>query len=191
MELIYFLSAEELRYWLEENHQASECWMGLYKKGSRRMGITYKEAVDEMSCFAWVEVVRKSIDESSYKIRFTPRRPKGNWSAKSIERTERLLREGRMHPVGIKAYENRVEDDTEELYNEEGEPVLPPELQAQLEGESEAWEFFQSLSPSVRRITIRWVSKAKQAETRERRLGILIESSLEERKIPLLRGPGD
>ena len=52
MEPIFFSSPAEFRAWLEEHHaQASELWVGFYKKGSGRASITWPEAVDQALCY--------------------------------------------------------------------------------------------------------------------------------------------
>ena len=41
MNVAFFPSALQLRQWPEENHdQAQELWIGFYKKGSGRKGLT-------------------------------------------------------------------------------------------------------------------------------------------------------
>ena len=72
-----FNTPAEFREWLEENHdRASEIWLGFYNKRTDKRSITYREALDEALCFGWIDGVRKSIDETTYKQRFTPRRAK-------------------------------------------------------------------------------------------------------------------
>jgi uncharacterized protein YdeI (YjbR/CyaY-like superfamily) len=71
----FFATPAELRAWLEENHAKSQAlWVGYYKKSSGRPSITWPESVDEALCFGWIDGIRKSIDETSYTIRFTPRK---------------------------------------------------------------------------------------------------------------------
>ena len=104
----FFRSPTEMRSWLEQNHAAtSELWVGLYKKGSGKKGITYPEAVDEALCFGWIDGLTKSIDESRWMIRFTPRREKSNWSAVNIKRFGELQAEDRVAPPGLEAFERR------------------------------------------------------------------------------------
>lgn len=192
MELIYFSSADDLRGWLEHNHEeAREVWIGIYKSSSRRKGITYQEVVEETACFGWVEGIRKGIDLESYKMRFTPRRKGSIWSLKNIERAERLIREGKMHISGKRAYEDRIEENTERYSYEREDPHLASEFQERFEGDAEAWEFFQTLSPSIQKVSRWWVVKAKRQETRERRFRILLESSRQQRKIPPLQSKKD
>ena len=47
--------------------------------------------------------------------------------------------------------------------------------------------YSKKLAPSYKKASIHWVMSAKREDTRQRRLKILIESSEQEMKIPLLR----
>ena len=84
MDTIYFRSSEELRAWFAEHGDAQELWVGFYKKGSGETGITYPEAVDEALCAGWIDGVRYGVDDRRYRNRFTPRRPRSNWSQVNI-----------------------------------------------------------------------------------------------------------
>jgi len=53
--------------------------------------------------------VRRSIDETSYTIRFTPRRSTSTWSAVNIKRVQHLKKTGLMHAAGLKAFAARSE----------------------------------------------------------------------------------
>ena len=74
--------------------------MEFHKKGSGKPSITWPESVEEALCFGWIDGRAKRRDEGSWTIRFTPRRPRSNWSARNVERVARLEAEGRMHPAG-------------------------------------------------------------------------------------------
>jgi uncharacterized protein YdeI (YjbR/CyaY-like superfamily) len=72
-----FKSSAEFREWLQKNHDRTpELWLGFYNQRSAEQGITYREALDEALCFGWIDGVRKSIDKTTYKQRFTPRKEK-------------------------------------------------------------------------------------------------------------------
>src|SRR5437773_7816694 len=108
MRIKYFKSATDFQRWLEKNHAtATELWVGYYKKDSGKPSITWPESVDAALCFGWIDGVRRSIDETSYTIRFTPRRPTSTWSAVNIKRVKQLKKTGLMHPAGLKAFAAR------------------------------------------------------------------------------------
>jgi len=70
MTIKFFKSPSEFRKWLEANHASTEeLWVGYYKKSSAKRSLTWPESVDQALCFGWIDGIRKSIDEISYKIR--------------------------------------------------------------------------------------------------------------------------
>ncbi|MFZ0389512.1 MAG: YdeI/OmpD-associated family protein [Calditrichia bacterium] len=182
----YFKTASHFREWLQEHHDTSdELWVIYYKKGTGLESITYPQSIDEALCFGWIDGLRQSIDEQRYRIRFTPRRPDSNWSQLNLRRVKELKKLGKMAPAGIKIFEQRKQSG--DKYSYEAPPQkLPKEFEDELRSNTAAWEFFLSLSPSAKKLSIKWVMSAKREETRRRRLTVLIDSSSEGRKIPPL-----
>jgi uncharacterized protein YdeI (YjbR/CyaY-like superfamily) len=78
-----------------------------YKRSTGHPSITWEEAVDEALCFGWIDGVRKRVDDDSYLIRFTPRKTGSIWSARNLARVTELSTRGRMHPMGLAAFEGR------------------------------------------------------------------------------------
>jgi uncharacterized protein YdeI (YjbR/CyaY-like superfamily) len=92
----------EWRRWLAKHHaDTKEIWLVYYKKGSGKAGISYEDSVLEGVAYGWIEGQNKSIDDQSYAARFTPRRPKSNWSASNIARARMLLAQGLMAEPGL------------------------------------------------------------------------------------------
>lgn len=187
--VLFFATPDEWRSWLAENHeQAQEVWVGYYKVNSGRPSLTWSQSVDEALCFGWIDGVRYSIDEISYKIRFTPRRPGSNWSAVNIKKVEEMIARGRMTPAGLKAYKARKPDKSGVYSYEQARPQLDPAYEEELRGNAAAWEFFQSQPAWYRRTAGHWVMEAKREETRRKRLATLIEDSAQGKTIgPLTR----
>lgn len=110
-ELIYFDSPAKWRAWLARHgKEQTEVWVGLYKKDSAKTGITYDEALDEALCYGWIDGLTKRVDEDSYKIRFTPRKSRSNWSARNVGRVEALLKSGKMTSAGLSHIEAAKSD---------------------------------------------------------------------------------
>jgi uncharacterized protein YdeI (YjbR/CyaY-like superfamily) len=178
MESKFFKSAAEFRAWLEKHHAtAGELWVGFYKKDSGRASVTWPESVDEALCFGWIDGIRKGVDEVSYKIRFTPRRPRSIWSAVNIGRVGELTRQGRMRPAGDEAFRARTEDRSGIYAYEQREPELVEPYGGKLRRNKAAWKFFEAQAASYRKAASWWVLSAKKEETRLRRLEKLIEDS--------------
>jgi uncharacterized protein YdeI (YjbR/CyaY-like superfamily) len=185
MDIIFFESPAELRAWFEANHDtAKELFVGYYKKGSGKPSITWEESVDQALCFGWIDGVRKRIDDESYKIRFTPRKPRSIWSAVNIKRMEDLSARDLVKPSGLIAFEQRS-GERSEVYSYEQENLKLDEAdEALFRANIPAWEFFQTTAPSYQKAAIWWVVSAKKAETRQKRLSTLIEDSANSKTLP-------
>ena len=97
VDITFFSTPNELRAWFAKHHaSAQELWVGFHKKDSGKPSITWPESVDEALCVGWIDGIRKTIDEESYAIRFTPRRRGSIWSAVNIRRVAILANEERM-----------------------------------------------------------------------------------------------
>lgn len=179
MQQMFFATPADFRAWLEQNHdKQQELLVGFYKKGSGKPSITWPESVDQALCFGWIDGVRKSIDDESYMIRFTPRKPRSIWSAVNIKRMGELIDMGLVHPAGMKAFEARTDERSGVYSHEQKEAIKLDEAQeAQFKANEKAWAFFTHEAASYQRVAIWWVISAKKAETRQKRLNQLIEDS--------------
>jgi uncharacterized protein YdeI (YjbR/CyaY-like superfamily) len=186
MRATFFNSAADFRRWLDEHHAtASELLLGFYKKALGR-GITYPEALDEALCFGWIDGVRRGVDAETYTIRFTPRRPRSNWSEVNIRRVQELLSQRRMKPPGIKAFRERDERKAAQYSYERELERLDPALDGALRANPKAASFFDTQPPGYRKTATIWVMSAKKEETRARRFAHLIERSASGARIDLL-----
>lgn len=184
MKPTFFKSPNQFRRWLEAHHTtAQELWVGFYKKTSGRQSITWPESVDEALCFGWIDGIRKSVDDVSYAIRFTPRKPRSIWSTVNIRRAEELEWQGRMLPPGRKAFEARVENRSGVYSYEQRSVELDAPYGEKFRRNEEAWRFYQAQPASYRKAANWWVLSAKKEETRLKRLEKLIEDSAAGRRI--------
>ena len=93
---------EEWRKWLARHHaDKKEIWLVYHKKTSGKTGVSYEDSVEEALAYGWIDGQMKTIDEHTYAGRFTPRKPKSNWSESNIARVKKLLAAGRMAEPGI------------------------------------------------------------------------------------------
>jgi uncharacterized protein YdeI (YjbR/CyaY-like superfamily) len=181
----FFETPAEFRAWLEENHATeTELLVGFYRKGSGKPSITWPEAVGEALCFGWIDGVRRGIDEESYSIRFTPRKPTSNWSKVNIDKVAELTENGRMRHAGIAAFERRSEKRSGIYsYEQRKEAAFDAGQESEFRANDAAWSFFQSQPPGYRRTATHWVVTAKREETRQRRLATLIDDSANGRRL--------
>jgi uncharacterized protein YdeI (YjbR/CyaY-like superfamily) len=183
----FFSSPAKFRQWLEQNHdRASELLIGFHKKSSGKKSITYAEALDEALCFGWIDGVRRSLNETSYVQRFTPRKPRSIWSLINVRHVERLQKAGRMHTAGLEAYARRDPKRTG-IYSFENEPhKLAPAYEKKFRQNKSAWKFFEEQAPYYKRLMIFRIMSGKKEETRLRRLQQLIETSAQGKRVGLL-----
>ncbi len=195
MQPLFFATPSEFRAWLEAHHDSTpELWVGFYKKGSGKPSITWPEAVDAALCFGWIDGLRRGIDDVSYTIRFTPRKPRSIWSAVNIKRVGELTSLGLMRPAGLKAFAERVEEKSGVYaYEQRDAPEFDDAREQQFRANEQAWAFFQAQPASYRKAAVWWVISAKKEETKRKRLAALIADSERGRTVPPLTrrtGPG-
>lgn len=191
MNLTFFKTQAEFNAWLEENHgTVKELWVGFHRRTSGKPSITYPEAVDEALCFGWIDGVRKKIDEQSYRVRFTPRKPNSFWSAINTKRVSELIELERMHASGTTVFEGRDQKQSLKYSYERKSARLDGDLENVFRANKEAWDFFEAQAPWYRRTASWWVISAKQQATRLRRLSTLIKDSAQGRRIDMLNPKG-
>ena len=184
-----FKTAAEFRSWLEKNAASEkELWIRFFRRSSGKPSITWPEAVDQALCFGWIDGIRKSFDDVSYINRFTPRKPKSNWSLVNIKRVEELKKLGSMTPAGLEAFKHHDRAQAQR-YSYEQQRGLGAAYERVFKANKKAWAFFQAQPPGYRKAAGWWVMSAKQEKTRLRRLETLIADSESGRRIGLLARP--
>lgn len=178
MKPTFFKTQSDFRRWFEKHHDTSrELLVGFYKKGSGHPSITWPESVDEALCFGWIDGIRRSIDDISYTIRFTPRRPISIWSTVNIKRAQQLIEQGSVDPAGLKAFQARKENKSGIYSYEQRTEKLPDVYERRFKKNKTAWAFFQAQPPWYRKTVGWWIVSAKKEETRLKRLATLMEES--------------
>ncbi len=176
---LFCATREQWRAWLHANHeQAAEVWLVLHKKGSGIPSLTIADAQEEALCFGWIDQLSKSLDNSSFLLRFTPRRPGSIWSMTNIRRVEKLIQEGRMTEAGLeKVAEARQNGQWQAASAREKIDVLPPFLQSALRRRKGALAGYRSLTSSRQKQLLHWLLTAKSPETRQRRLAAILQEA--------------
>ena len=179
MKTRYFKTPAEFRAWLVKNHNtATELGVVLHRKASGKPTMTWSEAVDQALCFGWIDSIARRMDETSRVQRFTPRKPKSNWSVVNINKVKELKAKGLMTPAGLAAFARR-EEARSGVYSYENRHMaeLDRDREATFKAHAAAWAFFGKQPPSYRQTAIYWVMNAKREDTRSKRLTKLIEVS--------------
>jgi uncharacterized protein YdeI (YjbR/CyaY-like superfamily) len=159
----------EWRRWLSENHAtASEIWLVSYKSSTGKPRIAYLAAVEEALCFGWIDGIAKSLDEQRTAQRFTPRRPKSNWTELNKERARRLIASGHMTEAGRTV----LPDLAPESFR------IADDILAALQADPLVWENFQRFPALYQRIRISFIEETRrQPKVFEQRLNNFISKT--------------
>lgn len=170
--IIPFENAEAFRAWLADNHAGQpEVWVKMFKKSSGRTSIDWQAAVVEALCWGWIDGVRKSLDDTAFLQRFTPRGPRSNWSKRNREHVERLIAEKRMEESGLAQVRAAQADGRwDAAYAPPSEMTVPDDFLAELEKSPAAKAFFETLNRQNRYAIGYRLATARKPETRRRRL---------------------
>jgi uncharacterized protein YdeI (YjbR/CyaY-like superfamily) len=174
----FFEDSTAFRTWLCANaNTATELLVGYHKIGTGRPSMSWSESVDEALCFGWIDGVRKRIDEFTYSIRFTPRKPSSIWSAVNIAKHEKLVDQGRMTSAGAFAFAQRSPTRSAVYAYEQARTAeLTDEELGTFKQMPSAWRFFNACPPSYKKVVLHWVTTAKRSETRSARLAKLVQA---------------
>ncbi len=190
MKAAHFADAAGWRAWLKRNHaREKEILVRCSKVHAASPGVTYAQALDEALCFGWIDGVRRSIDEDSFSVRFTPRQARSYWSAVNVRKARALLAAGRMEPSGRNAFARRGQAAPRKYSFESRPETFTPAYLEKIRANERAAAFLDSRPPGEVRACAFWVMSAVREETRLKRLGILIASGARGETIPLLARP--
>ena len=174
----FFANAQEFRDWLGTHAEnATELLVGFQKVRSSRPCISWSESVDEALCFCWIDGRRKRIDDNTYSIRFTPRKPSSIWSVVNISKIGTLRNKGKMQTIGEAAFALRLEAKSGVYAHEQSNiPELDVADRERFENNAAAWAYFQATPPGYRKTILHWITKAKRQDTRRKRLEQLMQA---------------
>jgi uncharacterized protein YdeI (YjbR/CyaY-like superfamily) len=174
----FFRTRFAFRTWLRRHHAlAHELLVGFHRHASGKPSVSWPEAVDEALCYGWIDGVRRRVDEASYCIRFTPRRPGSIWSAVNIRRVQALIAARRMRSPGLQAFARRRANRSGRYSYEQRPHQLPAQYARLLARNAAAHKFFHAQTASYRRAAIWWVLSARRDATRLQRARRLLSVS--------------
>ena len=187
----FFESPDAFRAWLQKHHLSeAEVWVGLHKVHTKKPTVSWKQCIDVVLCFGWIDGVRYPIDADSYRIRMTPRRDGSKWSKVNLTRADELFALGLMVPAGKAALDAGRTRKTEYSFEQEKPVKLSPAYAKRMKANAKAQRYFEAQAPWYQRTSSFWVMSAKQEATQERRLVELIRCCALGQPIGLLKPRG-
>ena len=129
-----FEAPEQLHAWLRVHHASeTELWVRIFKKATGQPSVTWDDCVVAAIAWGWIDGIRKSLDDTSFLQRLTPRRARSNWSQKNVQHAERLMEQGRMQPAGLVQVEAAHSDGRWAIaYASSATMVMPEDFLAEL-----------------------------------------------------------
>ncbi|PRY44916.1 YdeI/OmpD-associated family protein [Umezawaea tangerina] len=168
-------STSDWRRWLSAHHDSDrEVWLVIPHKTSTKTGPRYAEAIEHALCFGWIDSHARKHDDDSSLLRFTPRSPRGTWSAVNRERATRMESLGLMTTHGRALVDLAKSTGTWQVLPDD-DTTVPTDLQEQLARNTTATTNFHAFPPSSKRLILQWVATAKKPETRRRRIDRTVE----------------
>lgn len=163
--------------WLAKHHASSRgVWLQLAKKGSGATSVTYPEALTVALTWGWIDGHKRGLDATHWLQKFTPRAPKSLWSKINRDKALALIASGAMQPAGLAEVERAQADGRwAAAYAGAKTITVPDELAAALAANPRAAAGFATLDARNRFAVLFRVRTAKRAETRARRIALLVE----------------
>lgn len=183
--VLFFENETDWATWLEQHHaEPTGVWLKFAKKGSGITSLNYAGALDESLCYGWIDGQSKSIDETYYLQKFTPRRAKSIWSKRNVGKIAELTEQGRMKPSGQAAVEAAKQDGRwDQAYDGPKNITVPPDFQAMLDSNPKAKEFYKTLNKTNTYAILWSIQTAKKPETRQNRMEKFLAMLLEGKKV--------
>ena len=167
-----FETPEQLHIWLQAHHASeTELWVRIFKKATGQPSVTWDGCVLAAIAWGWIDGIRKSLDDTSFLQRVTPRRARSNWSQKNVQHAERLIAQGRMQPAGLVHVEAARSDGRwATAYAGSATMVMPEDFLAALQQDPVTHAFYATLKRQSLFTIYHRLQSAKRAKTREKRM---------------------
>ena len=171
-----FETPEQLHAWLRVHHASeTELWVRIFKKATGQPSVTWDDCVVAAIAWGWIDGLRKSLDDTSFLQRLTPRRARSNWTQKNVQHAERLIEQGHMQAAGLAHVEAARSDGRwATAYAGSATMVMPEDFLAALQQDPAAHAFYATLKRQSQFTIYHRLHSAKRAETREKRMAELL-----------------
>lgn len=177
-------SQEQLRNWLRHNYsQEKGVWLVTFKKSEKEKYVSRDEVLDELICFGWIDGIRRKLDNTRTMQLISPRRVQ-HWVRTYKERANRLIEENKMHQSGLDSIKQGKESGLWNFMDDVDNLVSPEDLKIALNNLEGAFDFFDNINASSKRLVLRWIKLAKTEKTRNNRIKKIAKLSSNGKKLP-------
>jgi uncharacterized protein YdeI (YjbR/CyaY-like superfamily) len=156
---LHVTTRRDWRAWLARHHKTeTEIWLVYYRKETGKPRIAYNAAVEEALRYGWIDSIIRTLDKERFAQRFSKRRNASGLSQMNKERVRALIIQKKMTRAGLAAIAHAFDPAKDEARDF----AIPPDILKPLKENEQAWESFQKLPESYKRIRIAFI------ETRRR-----------------------
>ncbi len=182
MKSVTVKTSKQLHAWFDKHHATeSKVFLISWKRHTGKPFLTHREQMEEAICWGWIDTTLKRIDDDRYGRTFVKRGPKGKWSTNTMGYAKQLIKEGRMQPSGLRAYERGLKQPIAD--SSEGKNMtMPPELKKALATDAVAKKNFSLYPPSTKKVFYAWIARAKRPETKKKRLAASLDLARKKQK---------
>jgi uncharacterized protein YdeI (YjbR/CyaY-like superfamily) len=167
-----FANAKAWERWLAQHHATKPgLWLKIAKKGTGVVTVEIVDAIEVALCYGWIDGLRHAHDDTYFRQRFTPRKPRSKWSQINRDRCEVLIASNRMRPTGQAQVDAAKADGRwDAAYAGARTMVVPDDLTRALRRNAKARRAFGALDSTNRYAILFRIHDAKRPETRARRI---------------------
>lgn len=158
--------------------QSESIWVVIHKVGGTKRNLTAADVAEEALCFGWIDSVPSRLDDFSYRLRVSPRKPKSAWSALNKRRVKNLIAAGVMTTHGLKKVTLAKKDGSWQRLDTSDRLEKPKELASLLKKNKRANAFYEQMAPSSKKLILEWIHSAKTVETKLKRINETVRLAL-------------
>lgn len=156
---LHVTTRKDWRSWLARHHNTeTEIWLVYYRKETGKPRISYNDAVEEALRYGWIDSTVRSLDRERFAQRFSMRKSASSLSQMNRERVRVLIAQKKMTKAGLAAIAHVFDPAKDEA----AEFAIPPDILKPLKENEQAWENFQKLPESYKRIRIAFIATRKR-----------------------------
>jgi uncharacterized protein YdeI (YjbR/CyaY-like superfamily) len=183
---IYLTKRDEWRKWLVEHHKIEkEIWLIYYRKETGKPRISYNDAVEEALCFGWIDSIIKRIDNERFAQRFSVRQKTSQLSEMNKQRVLKLISQKKMTQAGLDAIAHVFQV----MGKQSVDLIIPPDIFKPLKTNKRAWENFQKMPESYKRIRIAFIESRRRhgEEMFQKSLNYFIEMTAKNKRFGFVK----
>ena len=181
--VVHAETREQWRAWLTENAASARgVWLCSWRAPTGLPRCPYPEAVEEAICFGWVDSTATNLDEERGLQLYTPRRPKSSWTRLNRQRAADMEAQSLMTDAGRAAIAAARASGWWTILDSVEDLIEPSELAAALDENAPARQYWDSLSPSARKLMLWQIVSAARPETKSARVALIVAEAAEGRR---------